>query len=66
MNRKIIDYYLIQGTTRYVASQVKIRISEGWQPLGGVSFISGAGESYGAQAMVKYEEGLNQSTEKIK
>ncbi len=61
--RRIVDYKAVSGTFLNIAKYVRIHISDGWQPLGGLTWIGddkGTGESYLAQAMVRYDtEGDN-------
>jgi hypothetical protein len=53
--RKIVDYKLIYGGSRYAFTElVRCDIGAGWQPLGGLCYDTDS-RIY-LQAMVKYEE----------
>ena len=71
MNRKIIDYCLVQESVLFdnpydlsnplteIEEDVKAKISEGWQPLGGISVSSDTdmgGKRVYTQALVRYQE----------
>lgn len=58
MNKNVTDYKVIRGNDdNELTLRVKHAITEGWQPIGGVSFHVQAGEGKrNCQAMVKYQK----------
>jgi len=62
MTRKIVKYGFASGfNTDLFYDDINDKISEGWQPFGGISVamcnVNNEWVPYYAQAMVKYEEG---------
>ena len=56
--RRIVDYRIVSGTYANIAGYVKNSIYDGWQPFGSPTWFGDnedTGESYFAQAMVRYD-----------
>ena len=65
--KKIVDYCVVCGGLDYdddkgFEKRVNNAIKEGWQPLGGMCNDCYGSEDWGFQAMVKYEESNEETT----
>jgi hypothetical protein len=61
MNRKIIEFAIVSGTSSEgVASTINDLISDGWEPLGGVSIglTPTLSSPHYAQSIVKYKSSI--------
>lgn len=53
MEKEIVEYHIVVSGHLDFLEDVRKAIADGWQPIGGITYISGAGY---AQAMVKYKK----------